>query len=77
MMRVSGYQPVHSGGAKGLFPPAGRSSGSGFLEQLKKASNAAASEKAGDTLNLTKTDDGLLDLLQKLTTATRDVLDRM
>ena len=76
-MRVHGNQAVYGGGAKGLFPPAGRSSGSGFMEQLKNAADAAASEKAADTLRLTKTDDGLLDLLRQLTPGSRDVLDRM
>lgn len=62
MMRVHGNQAVYSGGARGLFPPAGRSSGSGFMERLKNAADAAASEQAADTLRLTKTDDRLLNL---------------
>lgn len=77
MMRVHGNQAVYSGGARGLFPPAGRSSGSGFMEQLKNAADAAASEQAADTLRLTKTDDGLLDLLRQLTPGSRGVLDRI
>lgn len=76
-MRVHGNQAVYGGGARGLFPPAGRSSGSGFMEQLKNAADAAASEQAADTLRLTKTDDGLLDLLRQLTPGSRDVLDRI
>ena len=77
MMRVHGNQAVYSGGARGLFPPAGRSSGSGFMERLKNAADAAASEQAADTLRLTKTDDRLLDLLRRLTPGSRDVLDRI
>lgn len=77
MMRVHGNQAVYSGGARGLFPPAGRSSGSGFMERLKNAADAAASEQAADTLRLTKTDDRLLDLLRQLTPGSRDVLDRI
>lgn len=76
-MRVHGNQAVYSGGARGLFPPAGRSSGSGFMEQLKNAADAAASERAADTLDLTKTDGGLLDLLRQLTPGSRAVLDRI
>lgn len=76
-MRVHGNQAVCGGGVRGLFPPAGRSSGSGFLERLEKASDAAASEKAADTLRLTKTDNGLPDLLRRLTPGSRDVLDRI
>lgn len=76
-MRVHGNQAVYGGGARGLSPPTGRSSGSGFLERLKKAADAAASEKAADTLRLTKTDDGLLDLLRELTPGSRAVLDRI
>lgn len=76
-MRVHGNQAVYSGGARGLFPPAGRSSGSGFMERLKNAADAAASEQAADTLRLTKTDDGLLDLLRQLTPGSRGVLDRI
>ena len=76
-MRVHGNQAVYGGGARGLFPPAGRSSGSGFMEQLKNAADAAASEKAADTLDLTKTDGGLLDLLRQLTPGSRAVLDRI
>lgn len=74
-MRVSGCSSVLANRARGIALP--RGSGSGFLEQLKSASEAAASEKAADTLDLTKTDDELLDLLHKLTPGSRDVLDRM
>lgn len=76
-MRVSGCNSVLANRARGTSLPRGRGSGSGFLEQLKSASNAAASEKAAATLDLTKTDGELRTLLHKLTPGSRDVLDRM
>lgn len=76
-MRVSGCNSVLANRARGISLPRGRSSGSGFLEQLKSASEAAVSEKAADALDLTKTGGELLDLLQRLTPGSRDVLNRM
>ena len=76
-MRVSGCNSVLANRARGTSLPRGRSSGSGFLEQLKSASEAAVSEKAADALDLTKTGGELLDLLQRLTPGSRDVLNRM
>lgn len=76
-MRVSGCNSVLANRARGISLPRGRGSGSGFLEQLKSASEAAVSEKAADALDLTKTGGELLDLLQRLTPGSRDVLNRM
>lgn len=76
-MRVSGWDSVWTNRVRGNAPPPGRSAGSGFLDRLKSASDAAAPEKAADTLNLARTDDGLLNLLHRLTPGSRDVLDRM
>lgn len=71
-MKVNGCGSVFMNRAGGISRTSGR--GAGFLEQLKKA---AAPEKAVDALDLTKTDDRLLDLLHRLTPGSRDVLDRM
>lgn len=76
-MNVNGCGLVFMNQARGLSSSRGRSAGSGFLDRLKSAADAAVSEKAADTLNLTKTNDGLLDLLRRLTPESRDVLDRM
>lgn len=76
-MRVSGCTSVLANRARGISLPRGRSSGSGFLEQLKSASEAAVSEKAADALDLTKTGGELRTLLHKLTPGSRDVLNRM
>ena len=76
-MRVSGCNSVLANRAREISLPRGRGSGSGFLDRLKSASDTAASEKAADTLDLTKTDDELRTLLHKLTPGSRDVLDRM
>lgn len=76
-MRLQGYDSVFINRARGSFPSGDRKAGTSFLDRLKSAACAAASEKAADTPELTKTDDGLRDLLYKLTPASRDVLDRM
>ena len=73
-MRLQGYDPVFANRARGSSPSRGRSAGTSFMDQLK---SAAAPEKAADSLYLTKTGEGLRDLLHKLTPGSRDVLDRM
>ena len=73
-MRLQGYDPVFANRARGSSPSRGRSAGTSFMDQLK---SAAAPEKAADSLDLTKTGEGLRDLLHKLTPGSRDVLDRM
>ena len=76
-MRLQGYDSVFTNRARGTSPAGGRKAGTSFLDQLKSAASAAAPEQAVDVLELTKTDEGLRDLLPKLTPASRDVLDRM
>ncbi|WP_325200867.1 hypothetical protein [Oscillibacter sp.] len=76
-MRLQGCDSVFMNRAGGSSPPRDRSAGTGFLDRLKSAASAAAPEQAADVLALTKTDEGLRDLLYKLTPASRDVLDRM
>ena len=73
-MKLHGCGPVFMNRTRDISRASGRSAGDGFLEQLKKT---AALEKAADTLDLTKTGDGLPDLLHRLTPGSRDVLDRM
>ena len=76
-MRVREYDSVFVNRTRGSSPPAGRSAGASFMDRLKSAAGAAAPEKAADSLDLTKTDDGLRNLLHRLTPGSRDVLDRM
>ena len=73
-MRLQGYDPVFANRARGSSPSGGRSAGTIFMYQLK---SAAAPVMAADSLDLTKTGEGLRDLLHKLTPGSRDVLDRM
>lgn len=77
MMRLSGCQQASAGRASGIFPPSRRSSGSGFMEELKKAAETASVEKTKDTLELAKDDAGLRVLLDRLTPVSRAVLDRI
>lgn len=45
MMQLNGCQQIGASHTKGIFPPSRRSSGSSFLEELKKATDAAAVKK--------------------------------
>ena len=77
MLHLYGYQPMCANRVKGIFPSSGRSSGSNFMEELKKATDAAAVEKTKDTLGLAKDDTSLQTLRRQLTPASKAVLDRI
>lgn len=77
MMQLNGCQQIGASRTKGIFPPSRRSSGSSFLEELKKATDAAAVKKTKDTLEMAKDDDSLQALLDRLTPASKAVLDRI
>lgn len=74
-MKVWGSTPLSPGLAKGTLSPS--RSGAGFMDQLKKATDAAAAETARDTLELAKDDANLKILLDRLTPASKAVLNRI
>lgn len=77
MMQLNGCQQVGASRVRGIFPPSRRSSGSSFLEELKKATDAVSVEKTKDTLELAKDGDSLRVLLDRLTPSSKGVLDRI
>lgn len=77
MMHLYGCQPVYGSRTKGIIPSSGRSSRSSFMEELKKATEAAAVEKANDTLELAEDNASLQALRNQLTPGSKAVLDRI
>lgn len=77
MMHLYGCQPVCGSRAKGIIQSFGRSSSSSFMEELKKATEAATVEKAKDTLELAKDNASLQALRNQLTPGSKAVLDRI
>lgn len=77
MMHLYGCQPVCGSRTKGIIPSSGRSSSSSFMEELKKATEAAAAEKAKDTLELAEDNPSLQALRHQLTSGAKAVLDRI
>ena len=77
MMHLYGCQPVCGSRAKEIIQSFGRSSSSSFMEELKKATEAAAVEKAKDTLELAEDNACLQALRNQLTPGSKAVLDRI
>lgn len=77
MMHLYGCQPVYGSRTKGIIPSSGRSSSSSFIEELKKATEAATMEKAKDTLDLAEDNASLQALRNQLTPGSKAVLDRI
>ena len=76
-MRLQGCGSLFASRTKGTVPPPGRSTGSRFLDELKKTADSAAAAGASDTVDCSRNDAGLRELLNRLTPESRDVLDRM
>lgn len=75
-MKLYGYDPVSGGRAGELLPPAGRKRGLRFAEELQKATDAAKAGRTKDAVELVSEDAALRALYDRLTPASRDVLER-
>lgn len=76
-MRLSGFSSIYSGPKGGLFPPTSRSAGADFLGGVKSAISAASAEKVKDTLARSTDDESLKALYERLSPASKDVLERL
>lgn len=75
-VKLYGYDPAPGGRARELLPPAGRKRGFRFTEELQKATDAAKANRTKDAVEPASEDATLKALYDRLTPASRDVLER-
>lgn len=74
-MRLFGYSLVSGNSGTGPFPPSGRNTGSGFLDEMKKTGEAARVKKIKDAVELSE--GGLEAVYEHLSPASKNVLERL